>query len=102
MNAPPVTQGQVYADIRTRIDLMLGEEPDEVTITFSVPRDGLSLDEVKLIDQSIYESVPRMKGVAFSSVSSSTTCRTTYSPVIADASSLTRRAFAFMALRITS
>lgn len=29
---------------------MLGEEPDEVTIMFSVPRDGLSLDEVKLID----------------------------------------------------
>lgn len=68
MNAPPATQGQVYADIRTRIDLMLGEEPDEVTIMFSVPRDGLSLDEVKLIDQSIYESVPDMDGVAFISV----------------------------------
>ncbi len=62
------TRGLVHADIRTRIEGLLVAHPDHDVIEFTVERGELSTEDVKLIDQAIYESAREIDGVAFATV----------------------------------
>ena len=66
MTAP--TRGLLHADIRTHIEDQLSKHPDQDVITFTVTRGELSEEDVKHIDQAIFESARDINGVAFVTV----------------------------------
>ena len=57
MNTDAPTQGLLLADIRTSIDQALKQQPQEPVIIFTVKRYQLTVDEIKLIDRTVYESM---------------------------------------------
>ena len=62
------TRGLLHADIRTRIEEQLDTHPNQDVVTFSIERGELSVDDVSLVNQAIYESARDIDGVAFVTV----------------------------------